>query len=154
MLDPLHKGHDPKAVKVPKGTAPRFMSDDSKVMKGKGKKGVNGTRHYLAERRQQSCFIVTSKSYAKARRQGEEIFGEVGPAGDEGGGRARPAQPGSHHGLEALVVSRSGRLAEVKNNKEGSLAKEPLVFSQSPRWQSQSPPSPMVTQTTRGARDE
>jgi hypothetical protein len=110
------------------------MSDDSKVVKGKGKKGVNGSRHYLAERRRQSYFIITSKSYAKARRQGEEIFGEVGPAGDEGGGRARPAQPGSHHGLEALVVSRSGGLAEVNNNKDGSLAKEPLIFSQGPWW--------------------
>ena len=100
---------------MPKGTAPRFMSDGSKVTKGKGKKGVNGTRHYLAERRRQTYFIITSKSYAKALRQGEENFGEVGP--------------GSHHGLEALVVSRSGRLAEVKNNKDGSLAKEPLIFS-------------------------
>ena len=49
-LNPGHKHHDPKTMKLPRQTAARYMMDDSKVMKAKGLKGVAGTRHWRVER--------------------------------------------------------------------------------------------------------
>lgn len=49
-LNPDHKDHDPNTMMLPRTTAARYMTDDSKVMKAKGLKGVPGTRHWRVER--------------------------------------------------------------------------------------------------------